>query len=516
MIAAAQPENFSLPTGTICRFILGRDERPAVMPEEEIAKNLNDSFATLLLRSRILPLTARSLVTQLDKFDVRPDGLPLKKSFLVADGGQIRWSPETANLNRQFRIVILRGREGKAELLVSTSTVFDSESLFLQVFSWDPVSRAFNFYERRTGAWCWAGSSWDALADDSRGNGPFDSHVNGAPVMKELKLPWMHWHSQAAAIPDEALEPGDALRSEPLFREKSGAEELEVFVRSGIRRWVKSRFDHAVSDKVLKDTPSFFRQVLTTTTVNLATSPDESRALKPEEQLRLPRTFFLNTEALMTLLNLPIRFPLPQTAVSNYFDCLRKYDVQIRDRQFSFPGDTHFAFAVPEPAFEDVVILEELLSREIISSKCAAALCLVDFSNPVFSEKRARLLHYVPDTIPAEKLGFDAVFVPAVRAAAQQLSEDAPENEFFNWLDLSDADWENAARSRVQGYLDAVQQRLGTSEGFDSFFRLGESRRREFRRRPLAEFRLTTPTLSIPEDSPALEMTPDATVQTKT
>jgi hypothetical protein len=103
-------------------------------------------------------------------------------SFLVADGGQIRWTAETTDLNRQFRIVLLRGRNAEAELLVSCSTVFDSESLFLQVFSWDPKSQAFNFYERRTGSWCWAGSSWDALAPDTRGNGPFDSHVNGAAL----------------------------------------------------------------------------------------------------------------------------------------------------------------------------------------------------------------------------------------------------------------------------------------------------------------------------------------------
>ena len=40
----------------------------------------------------------------------------------------------------------------------------------------------------------------------------------------------------------------------------------------------------------------------------------------------------------------------------------------------------------------------------------------------------------------------------------------------------------------------------------DGWFRLLESRRRRFRRRPLAEFSLTTPRTNIPENAPHLRM----------
>ena len=43
--------------------------------------------------------------------------------------------------------------------------------------------------------------------------------------------------------------------------------------------------------------------------------------------------------------------------------------------------------------------------------------------------------------------------------------------------------------------------------------RLAESRRREFRRRPLAEFSLTLPVTNIPTDAPALRLRADGTVQ---
>lgn len=515
MRAAAQAEDMKLPPGQICRFIMGRDQHPEVMTSQEIAGNLNDAFATLLLRRGVLPLTARTLIADLDKHDAEPQGLPVKKSFLVADGGQIQWSPQTANLNRQLRMVLLRGRNNQLELLVSCSTVFDSESLFLQVFSWDPNSEAFNFYERRNGAWCWAGSSWDALANDSRGNGPFDSHVNGAPVMKELKAPWMNWHSMAAAIPDEVLEPSDTLREDPLFRDKSGAEELETFVRSGIKRWTKSRFKRSLSDARLVHPSQFLRQVLTSTTVNLITSPDESRALRPGDQLRLPRTFFLNTEALLNLLSLPITFPLPQTDVAHYFACLHKYEVQVRDEKFSFPGDTHFAFVVPEPAFEDLVILEELLARGIISRRFAAALCLTDFPNPVFSDRRANLLPYVPEELPPDGTTLEQLFISNVRNSVSTTAANSAEHEFLGWIDVPDGNWAADVGVRIDAYLKAVESQLASAEGFDAFFRLAESRRREFRRRPLAEFKLTTPSSNIPEDAPALRMTLIASVEPK-
>ena len=308
-VAFDQPPEFTLPPGTICRFVFGRDEVPRVMTAEESAEHLNDPFATLLLRRGALPLTMRSLTSELDRFNGQPGGVPQQASFLIADGGQIPSSPETATLNRAFRIVVVRHRGGDPELLVSTGTDFDSESIFLQVFAWDPSKAAYNFYERRGGAWCWAGSSWDALEPDSRGNGPFDSHVNGGPVMKELKAPWMHWHSQAATIKAHVLAPGDPLGDEPLYRDRAGAEKLETFVRAGIVRWNKARFEKRIVDGRLIRAQEFLRQVLVTTTVNITSSAQESRVLQSGDALRLPRTFFLNTDALLSALRLPITCP---------------------------------------------------------------------------------------------------------------------------------------------------------------------------------------------------------------
>lgn len=504
-------------SGVINRFILGRDTEVRALSGEETAQALRDPFGALLLRRGKFPLTLRAILAELAAFDQQPEGIPKQQAFFVADGGQIAWTPDTAGLARQLRLVLVRHRGGDAELLVSTASPFDSEEVFLQLLAWDPDNLAFNFYERRGGAWIWAGSSWDALAPDTRGHGPFDSHVNGGLVMKELKVPWMHWNSMAITIEPSALAPDDPLRNDPLFTGRDGAESLEKLVRGGLTRWTNARLKRCVTGDTLTRAPEFFRQVLATTTVNLTSSPQVSRTVTADQPLRLPRTFFLHVDALLNELNLGIAFPPPKVDGALYLDCLKRYAVELRDEAFSVPGDTFFAFPVPEPAFEDVIVLRELLTRQFLTRRMAVTLFMVDFPNPVFSPRREQLLAHVPDEVTAADGDgwFQARFVKAIRAAVGSLPQDAPEREFLELWELADDAWEPACVARVNAYLETVGARLAdaTGAGFDAFFRLAESRRRDFRHRPLSEFSLTLPFTSIPADDPPLEMTAAAEVQ---
>ena len=77
-----------------------------------------------------------------------------------------------------------------------------------------------------------------ALSPRSRGQGCFDSHVNGSVMMKELKRPWVHWQSMKATL---RLAPDDPLRHDPLYASASGAEKLELIIRSAARRWTIAR-----------------------------------------------------------------------------------------------------------------------------------------------------------------------------------------------------------------------------------------------------------------------------------
>jgi hypothetical protein len=471
--------------------------------------------AMVLFTGRPLPLTLRALLAHLDG---GANPLPVQRSFVVADGGQIPWSAVTDALQRNFRLVVTRHTaEGRSpDLLVSASTSLDSESAFLQVIGWDEPAGAFQFYDRREGSWIWAGSSWDALAPGSRGHGPFDSHVNGALNMKELKRPWVHWHSQAAQIPDSALAPDDPFAAEPLWTKRSQADEFErAIARPGIQRWTAARIARRTQVGALTSLPEFMRQVLVTSTINLAASPTSFPALATAVKIQLPLTFFINSDALIDVLDLDPSIGVPSLAAAVYRDTLKRFDVAITDGQFRFDGDTHFLFVVPEPAYEDVLIVQRLVEIGVLSRKLAACLLMVDFANPVFSGRRAALMRHVPEAAPVGAAAvFDDVFITAVRAAVDAGTGGPAESELLaNW-ETPDP-WPPVFEARIRAFMNAVAATIDQPDRFARVFELAESRRREFRRRPLAEFRLTTPVTNIPEDAPLLEFAQDASIREK-
>ena len=168
--AGLQPVQ-TLPPGRLYRHVVSLDSPPGREMTAGERDGLGDPFATLVLRRGMMPATLDALLAALDGLDGTAEGLPEQQAFVVAEGGQIPWSSETAGLDRGFRWVVARGRGGSTELLVSTAPPFDDEAVFLQVLAWDPAAAAFQYYERREGSWFWAGSSWDALREPTRGRG---------------------------------------------------------------------------------------------------------------------------------------------------------------------------------------------------------------------------------------------------------------------------------------------------------------------------------------------------------
>ena len=499
--------------GVVTRFFLGADERAVELEAAYLSTHVNDPFARIVLMAGKRPKTLLDLLAALDAAP-GDDRLPEQRLYRVADGGQIPWSAATAALDRHLRLAITRHRNEDAEVLISTAAPFDSASIFLQVFAWDPVAGAYNFYERRRGIWCWTGSSWEALSAPTRGEGPFDSHVNGNPVMKELKLPWMHWDSQAAPLLDDCLAPNDPLRTDPLYKSNNrGGEDLERLVRSGIGRWTDSRFARFGKEAGLEKAEDFLRHVLTTTTVNIVSSSDASAALSAGDRLRLPTTFFVNADSLIEDLRLPAVLRRLSVDAAFYLDALSRYRVRLQDGAFSLEQDSQFAFAVPESALEDRAVVAQLLRRGYLSRKLGAAMLMVDFAMPIFSERREALLRYVPEKIGAHAPDdLDTTFVAAVQASSQAAMSDSAEAEFLA-LWATPGDWEKTFSLKLEAFWQALQTSLSSQDGFDGIFRLAEYRRRQFRRRPLAEFGLTLPVATALDLPPRMRMTDQATIE---
>jgi hypothetical protein len=370
----------------------------------------------------------------------------------------------------------------------------------------------------------WNGNSWYALTAPTRGNtlGPFCGHVSGAPVMKERKVPWIHWHSPAASILPQVLPPNSQAANSVLWQQKRGADDFQRFVHeAGVIRWSASRFKLSIAkakanNGVLENADTFLIQVTTTPTVNLITSTAKSLQNNNPTTIPLPDTFFLNLEALGDILvdgegNPLITWSGVSVPYQIYRTTLTQLEFRLQSDGFRQDGDALFAFLVPEPAFEDLVVIKSLYKQKWVRSQFIAAILMTDFPNPVYSALRSSLQRFAPSSI---KLIFNGNIVTGSDmeeqfvAAARQAKSDPAAQEFLFWLGSTPA----AMAQAISNYHDKASQQSNIANGFTDYQRLGESRRRAYRMTPLLEFDLTLPVTNIPLTATALKMTQDATI----
>jgi hypothetical protein len=497
--------------------VSGRD-----MTADELDR-LSDPLALLILKRGIYPRTLQELLNQLDTFNNDSTGLPLQNVFIISEWGQIPVNATTQNFARQLRYVIARSKAVSvgAAILVSTAPPSDDRNIFLQVAAWDSVNEVFHYYERGRGGatWFWEGDSWLALSPPTRGHGPFDSHVNGAPVMKERKEPWLHWNSVSQEIPREnfpAQHPINRPSENTLFSTSQSAHLLQTqIVEPAVRRWTDARLRRVLAPAGITDPRALMRQVLTATSVNIVSARERGQSTEPF--IRIPSTMFADTDTLVDIL-------LPDTSIAVvkvprpiYAQAIATLKISLRDTQQGFEqaGDAFFAWPVPERAFEDIVIVDGLVQHGVLSVQFASALLMCDFSNPIDSGRRAALLNHVPtatvDAIGAN--GLQARMLQSIEAAAAAKGAGSDEAEIVRFMGLSEGQWQADAEQRITGLINAVIARAATLEGVSDYLRLADWRRRSFRRnRDLSEFDLSLPFSSVAGDAPGVELTPDGRV----
>ena len=173
------------------------------------------------------------------------------------------------------------------------------------------------------------------------------------------------------------------------------------------------------------------------------------------------------------------------------------------------PADVEFAWFTPEPSFVDNDMVDLLMSEGAITPQFVAAVLAVDLATPVFSEERAALLQFLPESFAYQPLdGADPLtadrhpdaLTRAVVANLQALQpeETSPGAAFLELLQLDDPVDElrrrvTALRERLIAALDpaattpearlteltqlhgAVRQRYATVEGQQPFSNLVES-----------------------------------------
>lgn len=513
---AVGAESAAVDPAKINQHIIGLPDQPRVMTDDEVAELLNDPFAVGVLRRGKFPSTLDELLSGLD---AGAPAVDRQESYFVSEGGQIRFQEGLDKGGSRLLVARFDSGTGAAELMMSVllppGTSPRRDDILIEVLAWDPQNRTFHFYQRQQGAWFWCGQSDMALEEPTRGHGPFDSHVNGYPLMKELKTPWVHWHGPGRGIAETAFAPDDPLVSDPLFTTKDHALNFENQVmRPMCERWNTARFD-----KLLATSPpnltSVLRQVVDTTTANLVSTHKEWTRIGEDGDLDdVPPTLFFDQDCFAEL-GIAANVPALQLSRERYAALVATHDLRVRGQGVDVAGDVPFCFTVPERSFEDVLVVRELVGRQLMSERFAGCLLMVDFPNPLFSARRASLLELLPTTVDlaAGPSAIDDAAVPTIEAAAPD-SEAAA--EFMTGWERGD-DWRTVFTDRLTQFITNVAERLDTEDGADAVFRLAESRRREFRRRPLAEFDLSLPlAVAIPDDAPRLEMVEDGSVRDKT
>ena len=498
-------------TGTILHFLVGADITPRRMTTEDVAAELHDPFATLFLARGRFPATADELLGDLDAQVAAGDllGRDSQMSFVLGEGSQL--GAEAAR--HGLRFLVSRGSAPHGPELILAAA--DPGSGLVELMAWDTNAGGFNYYRTlgAEAAWVFAGNSRHALSPPTQGKGPFESHPSGNLIMKELKLPWVHWHSFKVDIVASALPAGSALRAHPWFTDKQGAEVCETaVVMPSIRRWTSERFAQATAaDGAIREPARVVEQLVTTPTVNLTSSTRESASTAGSPALDLPPTFFVDADGL-ALVGLPGP-PSLEVPRDVYATSLRTFDFALDDQDgLRRSGDTHFAFVVPERAFEDVETVNQALERGLFSKRLVATLLMVDFANPIFSSRRAALLRHSPSqaTIRDGVSTFSTDMAQTVLDAAPTTPEGSPEREFGE-LWAAGENWPTVYAQLLTGYYVALQQRLTTQVGFDDYTRLAESRRAKVKQMPISEFPLLFATTNIAEEQ--LMMSRDGTVK---
>jgi hypothetical protein len=478
--------DLNLDPNQIHRFVVGENAAPVPMNPPQAAAELGDPFATLVLLQGTFPGTAEEAVDAIQA--ASPDGDPLRErmSFLLGEGSQIPFDG-AADVNRGLRFVVTLGATPNGppqgpDVLVSVS---HPRQTGVELMAWDRQNQGFNFY-RSMGdppAWVFAGNARHALADPTQGNGPFESHTSGALLMKELKVPWVHWDSTFAHITASVFSPDDDRRTHPWFTEKEpgGAYTFEFEIaRPAIARWAKARFQAlAKNDGGTIDAARILRQIVETPTANVTSSKKESRSVGQVTPIDLPPTFFVDADGLAEVgLQGPPAFEVPR---QRYQASLNTFGVHLDDGQgFTTDLDTHFAFVVPERALEDQLALREAIAIGLVSRRLVACLLMTDFPNPIFSDRRAALMAHVPAAAEIQDgaTTFSQDMADAILAAAATAPQGSPEREFEEHWNVEDS-FEGPFNALLADYYAGVQAGLATQEGFDAYFRLAESRRQK-------------------------------------
>ena len=383
---------------------------------------------------------------------------------------------------------------------VMMSVAFDSEKFsetpdFLEVWGWDSQRGRYNFYKLdRSGtnelSWKFRGSSVgaSALTPRQRTGTCMACHVNGAPIMKELFFPWNNWHSfasEATYLKAEQPDRWPVAESKRLKEHLTSAEKLEKLIIPAIRRFntrkinASVRTDRAVVE--VTDAKELLKPLFQTTEVNFISS-DRPSNLHPfsdttsQSEIAIPDSFFLNVELIagggfagyrgLGITESRQFSEMAKVEAAEYDRLVQESAVKLAGQR---PGDSHFAWFVPEASHIDNDEIDQLMGKGIVPREFVASVMAIDLENPILSTDRQRLLDFIPDRFQVKPTN---TLIPQTIAALKRVnpSSDSPEGRFLTRLESDDPIAE--LRDEVNDYLARETQLLNGGDEATRFVEL--------------------------------------------
>lgn len=277
--------------------------------------------------------------------------------------------------------------------------------LLIELIAWDALKGYYNFYELigtgpEQAQWFYRGDSADILKDNrylhlepSPGEKKFGSrlrcsacHVSGGPIMKELASPHNDWWTFRRPLPMGPSTP----EVKTWLSQLVDADDFASAVKAGMMK--------------LEASPNYQKQK------SAQTLQERLRPLFCEQEINLesdsevfgdvfiPSGFFVN--------------PLVGTAAfamsrNNYEDLLRTHRLNFPETR---RADADHAWLTPVKGFSDLLAIQTLIKKGVVTAEYARDVLRHDQTNPIFSTSRCALLKNVPKEIPVVAEVHEEVF----------------------------------------------------------------------------------------------------------
>ena len=355
---------------------------------EKVAGRLNDPIALLAFRNGdSCPATFADIMDKLRETDTNgcsPDdpraGINTR---LVSETAQATGTP-TNYRGVVTRTCDSRPKHGIIFSLFGLQAGDDALPPNVEMIAFDATAGVFNYYEADPrGEIKFFGNSKDLLkgadGDIRRCGG---CHTGGGLIMKELNTPWLHWegHMDTPGAADTVM------KHEDLGTKQSGAE-FEGLVKTANKAWNPTRLAFMQESGTPADV---LRPLFCSTEVNLDNGADFESPVGGgpggDQLSRLP---------IDSLLDPRLR---SSGSISVTFE---DYDARIKANGQTVGGvpgaiDTVFDYVFVERADADLDYVDKLKAAGIIDDELMKDILLVDFTRPVFSEDRCKLLEALP------------------------------------------------------------------------------------------------------------------------